>query len=300
MAEVVLGTSNAFALRNWPEPAAWAKLVAEDFGLGEVQFSFDLLDPTLPEPGRATACGEILRAVRDHKLSMSTTFTGLIVYAQNHLAHPNPLMRARAREWYMRALEVTTALSAEACGGHIGVMSASDFSDAGRRALIQASAIDTVRELTGAASALGLKYFLWEFMPTRREPPHTPSEAIDILEAANDGARVPVRLCFDIGHCGETEQGERCDPHEWLERLLPWSPVIHLQQTDGKGDRHWPFSPDYNGVGIIEPKRVMEIARSSPLTRVLLLFEFSHAFDTPDQQIIDDHKRSVDVWSKWL
>lgn len=300
MAEVILGTSNAFALRNWPEPTAWAKIIAEDIGLGEVQFSFDLLDPTLPEPGRSAMCREIVQVAGRYGLSITTTFTGLIVYAQNHLAHPNPVVRNRAREWYAGALEVTAALSAEACGGHIGTMSAADFSDEGRRSLIQTGMIDTVRELAGMASSLGLKYLLWELMPTRREPPHTPEEALGILEAVNDGARVPVRLCFDVGHCSPAVLGELTEPHEWLERLLPWSPVIHLQQTDGKGDRHWPFSPEFNRVGIIDPRRVVEIARCSPLERVLLLFEFSHAFDTPDQQIIDDHKWSVDVWSKWL
>ncbi len=300
MAEIVLGTSNAFALRNWPEPASWVRIISEDIGLEEVQFSFDLLDPMLPEPGRSAMCREVVRAADEHGLSITTAFTGLIVYAQNHLAHPNPLVRDRAREWYVGALEVTTALSAEACGGHIGAMSVADFSDEGRRALIQTCTIDAVRGLTGVAAELGLKYLLWELMPTRREPPHTPEEAIDILEAVNDGARVPVRLCFDVGHCSPTALGRTIDPHEWLERLLPWSPVIHLQQTDGRGDRHWPFSPEYDSVGIIDPGRVVEIAKGSPLERVLLLFEFSHAFDTPDQKIVDDHKWSVDVWSKWL
>ncbi len=53
MAEVVLGVNNGFALKNWPEPNAWARIISEILGLKEIQFSFDLLDPTLPEPGRS-------------------------------------------------------------------------------------------------------------------------------------------------------------------------------------------------------------------------------------------------------
>jgi hypothetical protein len=300
MAEIVLGTNNAFAARHWPEPEAWTRIIAEDLGLREVQFSFDLLDPTLPEPERSAVCDEILQAVRSHDLTMSTTFTGLIVYAQNHLAHPHPVMRKRAQAWYTDALTVTRRLSARACGGHVGALSVRDGADPGRRRLMRRRAIDAVRALTGVAAALGLECFLWELMPTAREIVHTPSEAVAALEEANEGAAVPVRLCFDLGHCLEEESGAPADPYAWLEALLPWSPVVHLQQTDGKADRHWSFSAEHNAAGIIEPRRVLDIVRRSPLDRVLLLFELSHGFDTPEHRIIDEHRASVDAWKTWL
>lgn len=300
MAEVVLGTSNAFAARNWPEPEAWARIIAEDLGLREVQFSFDLLDPTLPEPGRSAVCADILDAVRTYTLSLSTTFTGLIIYAQNHLAHPHPSQRAHAWEWYASALAVSSKLSASACGGHIGAMSVQDYSRPERRAFLQSNTVELVRKLTRVAATFQQEYFLWELMPGPRELPHTPQEAIAVLDEVNNGAAIPVRLCFDLGHCLASDSSQGADPYTWLERLLPWSPVVHLQQTDGKADRHWPFSPDYNAVGIIEPRRVIEIVRDSPLDRVLLLFEFGHALDAPEQRILDEHKWSVDVWTKWL
>jgi sugar phosphate isomerase/epimerase len=300
MAEVVLGTSNAFAARNWPEPEAWARIIAEDLGLREVQFSFDLLDPTLPEPGRSAVCADILDAVRTYTLSLSTTFTGLIIYAQNHLAHPHPSQRAHAWEWYANALAVSSKLFASACGGHIGAMSVQDYSRPERRAFLRSNTVELVRKLTRVAATFQLEYFLWELMPAPRELLHTPQEAISVLDEVNNGAAIPVRLCFDLGHCLVSESGQGADPYTWLERLLPWSPVVHLQQTDGKADRHWPFSPDYNAVGIIEPRRVIEIVRSSPFDRVLLLFEFGHALDAPEQRILDDHKWSVELWTKWL
>ena len=51
MTNIRLGINNAFASKRWPEPMAWSRLIAGDLGLTEVQFSFDLLDPLLPEPG---------------------------------------------------------------------------------------------------------------------------------------------------------------------------------------------------------------------------------------------------------
>jgi hypothetical protein len=300
MPEIVLGTSTAFAARNWPEPDVWAALIAQDLGLREVQFSFDLLPPTLPEPSRSAACEEVVRAVHAHGLSLRTTFTGLIAYAQNYLAHPLPSMRAHAWEWYVEALTVSRMLGAEGSGGHIGAMSVHDHARPDRRAFLRAHMIETVRALTQVAAARGQRYFLWELMPTPREIPHTPREAIDVLAEANDGAAVPVRLCFDVGHCLVDESGDPGDPYRWLEELLPWSPVVHLQQTDGKADRHWPFSPDHARTGIIEPRRIVEIVRGSPLARVDLLFEFAHAFDAPPHQVLDDHRRSVDAWMRWL
>lgn len=300
MAEIVLGINNAFAMRNWPEPEAWARIIAEDLGLREVQFSFDLLDPTLPEPGRSATCAAVTEAVRAHGLSLRTTFTGLVIYAQSHLAHPDPMMRERAWDWYVRALEVSRLLGAEACGGHVGVMSVRDYADPGRRALVRAYLIEAVRRLTHAAKAMGQEYFLWELMPAPRETPHTPQEAREILAEVNAGAAVPVRLCFDLGHCMVTESGDPGDPYAWLEDLLPWSPVIHLQQTDGKADRHWPFSPEFNTVGIIDPRQVVDIVRGSPLDRVSLLFELAHPFDAPEQRIIDAHRWSVEAWTTWL
>lgn len=39
------GINLSFALKRWPEPSAWARIVRDDFGLGLVQFTLDQLDP---------------------------------------------------------------------------------------------------------------------------------------------------------------------------------------------------------------------------------------------------------------
>ena len=45
MTEFTLGMNTCFAVKRWPEPEEWARIVAEEFGLKSVQFSFDLMDP---------------------------------------------------------------------------------------------------------------------------------------------------------------------------------------------------------------------------------------------------------------
>jgi hypothetical protein len=47
--------------------------------------------------------------------------------------------------------------------------------------------------------------------------------------------------------------------HAWLQELAGYSPIVHLQQSDGQSSPHWSFSPEYNENGII---RAEEILRS--------------------------------------
>jgi len=48
------------------------------------------------------------------------------------------------------------------------------------------------------------------------------------------------------------------DPYAWLAEFAPYSPIIHLQQTDGRHSAHRPFTRAENATGIITPRRVLE------------------------------------------
>jgi hypothetical protein len=47
------------------------------------------------------------------------------------------------------------------------------------------------------------------------------------------------------------------DLYRWLRCLGGYSPIIHLQQTDGSMSAHHPFTPPYNQTGIVLPKSVL-------------------------------------------
>ena len=47
------------------------------------------------------------------------------------------------------------------------------------------------------------------------------------------------------------------DPYKWLGELACFSPIIHLQQTDGTFSAHKPFTDDYNKTGIIDGKKIL-------------------------------------------
>jgi sugar phosphate isomerase/epimerase len=48
------------------------------------------------------------------------------------------------------------------------------------------------------------------------------------------------------------------DPYNWLSTLGCYSPIIHLQQTDGNVSAHWPFNDRYNAGGIITGDKVLD------------------------------------------
>lgn len=56
------------------------------------------------------------------------------------------------------------------------------------------------------------------------------------------------------------EDGE---PYRWLEKLGCYSPIIHLQQTEGKSSRHLPFTQEYNKSGIIIREKVLNAVKCS-------------------------------------
>lgn len=45
--------------------------------------------------------------------------------------------------------------------------------------------------------------------------------------------------------------------YSWLEETGRYSPIIHLQQSDGKSSPHWPFDPIHNDKGIIDGEKVI-------------------------------------------
>ena len=47
------------------------------------------------------------------------------------------------------------------------------------------------------------------------------------------------------------------DPYEWLEKLGCYSPIVHLQQTNGTSSGHQPFTKECNEKGIIKGEKVI-------------------------------------------
>ena len=298
MAKVVFGTNLSWAVKRWPMPSEWAEILAS-MDVKVAQFSFDLFDPRA-SPGAAEHMAALVRdAVKAYGITIHSTFTGLAAYSFNMLSHPDPVMRSDALDWYMRAVDFTSMIGVRATGGHIAAMSVRDYRDQARRSFVEQALLEAVGSLRVYAASKGLDMILWEPMPVSREPPWTMAEAERFLKEANRGPGAAVKLNIDVGHqC--TLSGPEGDPYEWIRRFAPESPAIHIQQTDGRADRHWPFTEEYNSRGIIRPDKVLEAIDASGAKEVYLFLEYIPPFELDDDKVLSELRQSVAYWKQYL
>ena len=101
------------------------------------------------------------------------------------------------------------------------------------------------------------------------------------------------------------------DTYGWLRALGCYSPVVHLQQTDGNSSPHRPFTVKNNQSGIVDGKKVLEALGASYASDpdealpprcehlYLTLEIFSGTADLP-VDILNGLKQSVSYWRKYI
>src|SRR5208337_1521109 len=113
---------------------------------------------------------------------------------------------------------------------------------------------------SSGSSYMGLAAIAYEMTRVPRETCSTFVENDHVLEAGLHFA-IPLRVCLDMGHrplCGIPEEADHL---EWIRRYGSRCEVIDCQQTDREASRHWPFTEEANGKGII---RVAESGARHP------------------------------------
>jgi hypothetical protein len=99
--------------------------------------------------------------------------------------------------------------------------------------------------------------------------------------------------------------------YAWLQALGAYSPIIHLQQTDGKSSPHWPFDARHNAQGVITAPKVLRALRRAyagpepaglppRCQSIYLTLEiFVSNADYP-AEILKKIKDSVDYWRRFI
>ena len=295
MTRYTLGVNNCFAVKRWPEPEAWAKIVRESMGLDVVQHSFDFVELAGPPTmwrGQAQRVKETCERVG---LTLHSTFTGLAAYSSNLLLDPDVAVRQHAEQWYQSAIGFTAAVGGRATGGHVGAFSVSDWRDANRRREREQGLRASLQRLAAEARDAGLSELYIENLAAAREP--STMDGIARLLTSGDASHVPIKLCLDVGHqCVPGTTGAERDPYAWLERLGSKSPVVQLQQSDPEGDHHWPFTAAANARGRIDADKVLAALDRSGAEEVALILEVIPPFEQDDDQVLDDMVASAQYW----
>ncbi len=302
MTKFKLGINAGFATNRFPESEVWLKIVGKDLGLRYAQFVADLLNPFLPDEVIEREIIKLKENALKYNVKIDTTFTGAFTRV-NHLMHPDTLQRKVWFDWFKRWFEISAKLGARGSGAHFGTISVTDFNDEKRRKFLVKEAISSWRKLARLGAKLGFKFLIFEPMSIPREMACTIDSTKELLEKLNEGdLPIPIRLCLDVDHgdLASSDLRDR-DSYTWLRELAHLSPVIHIKQSTKNKNAHWPFTEEYNKMGIISPPRVMEAIEASGAEGVVLLFEFSHRERYPTEyQVIDDLKKSVEYWRKYI
>lgn len=106
--------------------------------------------------------------------------------------------------------------------------------------------------------------------------------------------------------------GERDgDCYEWLRELGCYSPIIHLQQTDGVTSAHKPFTKEMNQWGKIDGQRVLKALKESydreteagmpkRCGKIYLTLELFSSTTQTTREILDTYKESVQYWRQFI
>jgi D-erythrulose 1-phosphate 3-epimerase len=294
-----LGINNCFAVKRWPQPDEWAQIVRDELGLDVVELSLDLVEDIGTAAGRTQAAGQVRSALSRHGLRAETVFTGLAAYSLNLLMHPDASRRSAAADWYGSAIDLAAQVGARGVGGHVGAMSVPDWADPALRAQRWAGLQQSLAETAAVARSAGLEYLLVENLASRREP--STIADIEALLTDGDAAHAPVRLCLDVGHqCVPGTTGPDRDPYAWLTHFGGRLAEVQLQQSDGIADGHWPFTPEKNAAGRIDPGRVLDALSAAGAEDVLLVLEVIPAFEQDDEQVLADLRTSAELWKAAL
>lgn len=289
---MALGINLSFCVKRWVTPALWARLVREELGLGLVQLSFDLVDPMWPDDVLDKVAADTRKACADHGITLHSGFAGLAAYTFNLLLHPEPAVRDASERWLTRAYAFCEKAGIRAAGGPVGAIAARpDAVEAD--AIPEADYADLVARLArlaDRAKAHGLTELYIEPTPLRREWPWTPAQARRLM-ADLGGTAVPWRYCFDWGHAiltpPYTAEEARAEP--WLEAVAGDIGAVHIQQSDGRLDRHWDFTEQ----GIVDPAAVAATLARFGLADRPVFLEVFYPFEETDAVVLDRVRRSV-------
>ncbi len=295
-----LGINTGFAINRYPEPEIWTQIIAEELGLKHIQFTADLLNPSLPSKIISLQTKKILKAIKKYNLKISSTFTGAFTRV-NHLAHPDAELRKYWLEWFKKYVDISADLGAESMGSHLGIFTAKDNNDKALRKERKKQNIEGWHKIADYSKANGLKYLTWEPMSISREQGETLKEAKSLHEEINKNSPLPFFICLDVDH-GDimSDNPDDTNPYCWLKEFAHCSPLVHLKQSSENKSGHWPFTNKYNEKGRIVPEKVINTLSQNgrnTFDKTILLLELSFREREPiDSTVIQVLKESVDFW----
>jgi sugar phosphate isomerase/epimerase len=324
--DIHLAIDNVFASKRWTGPEEWMNII-KSFGVSCVEASADNeCDPLYMAEGYlADWVEEVNRQASVQGMKMVSIFSGHGTYATLGLAHPDKRVRDRIQfGWLYRMIDMAAALQA-GMGFYCHAFSQKVLQDVRLYRQRLDDLYQRLSQLADYARQSGVGTIGLEQMYSPHQVPWTIRGSKEMLSTVYRISGSPLYIVVDTGHqSGQSRylkpvenqphlfaEEHDADPYAWLAALGCYSPVIHLQQTDGCHSSHWPFTRDRNENGIIRGDLLLNaLARSYASaseagmpprckTIYLTLEFFSPTSERPDI-ILRQMEDSVEYWRAFV
>jgi D-erythrulose 1-phosphate 3-epimerase len=326
---IYLALDNCFASKRWTQPAEWMH-IARDAGVYYIEASADNeCDPLYTPPEVLRDWVESVRQESDKTgVRLSSFYSGHGTYATLGLAHPDIRVRDHIQhQWLEPMIRMAASLDA-GFGFFCHAFPQSVLSDPNEYDSTLNDLRQRLADLSQYAASHGLSSIGVEQMYSPHQIPWTISGSIDLLRAIFHRSRCNFYLTLDTGHQigqrhyleGEgsppqlrrlVAQAEDTDLYAWLRKLGSYSPIIHLQQTDGTVSAHRPFTQHYNANGIVHPRKVLDALWSAyhdaelqgmpkRCDSIYLTLEIFSGTAQKPQEILGNIRESIDYWRQFI
>ena len=295
-----LGINTGFAVNRYSNSESWTRLVNK-CGINSVQFTADLLNPSLPQKIINNQLTEINKNCKQYEIEVTSTFTGAFTRL-NHLAHPDKEIRKYWVDWFKKFAEITIELQSTTMGSHFGILTTEDYLNSKLFEERKNQNIENWHEIADYAKKIGIEKILWEPMSVGREYGETIEKCEILQKEINKESPLPFKICLDVDH-GDLSSNNPDDtnPYKWLEKFCTESPVIHLKQSSNNKSGHWPFTEEYNKEGKIVPKKILDILKRKKIKNADLILELNFKEREPwDSSVETSLIESVKYWAKEL
>lgn len=279
----------SFCNKRWTDPVELADLCAS-LSIDKVQFSWDLVDPLWERSVRDKIARGYSEAFKSSGISLTTCFSGMSAYAYPNLLAEDPLVRQMGVYLVEQAIDMCSVMEIPEIGMALGCMSDRQARDPQGRYLQYVQLKEELIKLCAYARKEGVQRFSVEPTPVYAEIPNSAAESLRLMEELNGQTEIPVQLMLDVGHilCPPFNS-EPANILYWLDVCGTYVSAIHLQQCDGKMDRHWGFDTE----GIVRAEDVVSIAAHPTMHGKTQYLECCPAFETPNEQVLKQISTSL-------
>ena len=292
-----LSVNTGFLVNRYTDPSQWVKLISDHIGARNVQFTADLINPSLPKELITKKVTETKLYLEEYQVNATSSFTGAFTRL-NNLTHPDKDFRKYYIDWFKRFVDISSELGCQSIGSHFAILTQEDLENVSRKQYLTDYAIKSWQEIAIYAKNRGIKEIFWEPMSISREFGETIDNAIALNKQLNSNSSIPFSMCLDVDH-GDLESAnpDDTDPYEWIKQCDDGFKMIHLKQSYSDKGGHWPFIKEHNEKGNILPMKILDALRLTPPRDIQLVLELSFKERQPADRLSADHvKESVNYW----